>query len=229
VRVAARAGGNVRFMVLLGSKSQRVKVIRQAFDDAYVERLGGGDPQTESHFFAYFGELILIKARARRLEHAAAEDVRQETFFRVLQTLRFPGGLRRAEALGAFVNSVCNNVLKERYRDQKRHQPTQEEPAPLPDTATPNAEAQLIAEERKQLVRRVIEDLSPKDRDLLLSVVMEEREKEEVCRRLGVNRDYLRVLLHRAKNQFRTLYMERQQKAGVSDRDRVKARGAAGW
>ncbi len=214
-------------MVLLGANSLRAKVNRQAFDSAYVERLGKGDAQTEGHFFAYFGELILIKARARRLAHAVAEDVRQETFFRVLQTLRAPGGLRRAEALGAFVNSVCNNVLRERYRDQKRHQPPQEEPAPLPDHATPNAEAQLIAEERKTLVHRVIDDLPPKDRDLLLSVLMEEREKDEVCRRLGVNRDYLRVLLHRAKNQFRARYLEQEKAAGGTG-ERLRAGGSAG-
>jgi RNA polymerase sigma-70 factor (ECF subfamily) len=219
-------------MVLLGPQSLRAKVNRQGFDTAYVERLGKGDPETESHFYAYFGELILIKARARRLEHAVAEDVRQETFIRVLQTLRSPGGLRRAEALGAFVNSVCNNVLRERYRDLKRHQPPPEEPAPLADHSSPDAEAQLIAEERKRVVRRVIDDLPPKDRELLLLLVMEECEKDEVCRRLGVNREYLRVLLHRAKNKFRERYLERDgalETASGSASDRRTAGGSAGW
>ena len=39
------------------------------------------------------------------------EDARQETFVRVLTTLKQRGGLDRPETLGAFVNSVCNNVL----------------------------------------------------------------------------------------------------------------------
>ncbi len=183
-------------------------VLRHAFDSAYIERLGHGDPQTEAHFHAYFGELILIKARARRLTPALADDVRQETFLRVLRTLRSPGGLRSAESFGAFVNSVCNNVLRERGRDQKRHPTGAVEPANMPDEVTPSAEQRLITEERTRSVRLVIEGLAPKDRELLRALFMEEQGKDEVCERLGVSRDYLRVLLHRAKNQFRTHYLE---------------------
>jgi RNA polymerase sigma-70 factor (ECF subfamily) len=35
---------------------------------------------------------------------------------------------------------------------------------------------------------------------------MEEIDKDEVCRQFGVNRTYLRVLLHRAKQSFRAHY-----------------------
>ena len=76
----------------------------------------------------------------------------------------------------------------------------------------------------------MIDDLPPKDRELLQSV-LEEREKDEVCRQLGVNRDYLRVLLHRAKNQFRERYAEQEkerEKAGGSGA-RLRAGGSAGW
>lgn len=206
-------------------------VNRYAFDAAYIERLGRGDPQTEAHFYAYFGALILIKARARRLSGALAEDVRQETFLRVLRTLQAPGGLRSAPSLGAFVNSVCHNVLRERCRDQKRHEPRSVELAALPDRVAPNAEQQLISDERTRAVRRVIDDLPPRDRDLLRALFMEEREKEEVCRQLGVSRDYLRVLLHRAKNQFRAQYLERENPpAFLTDRagSRQPAQGSAG-
>lgn len=189
---------------------------KHAFDSAYVERLGRGDPQTENHFYAYFGELVRIKARARRLTPAHAEDVRQETFLRVLRTLRSPEGLRSAGALGAFVNSVCNNVLREGFRDQKKHAPPRDEPEPLPDPVTPSAEAQLIGEETKRAVQRVVDGLPAKDRELLRALFLEEREKAEVCQRLGVTRDYLRVLLHRAKNQFRTLYLRTETTGAVA-------------
>ena len=185
-------------------------MIRQGFDDEYVQRLCGGDPQTERHFSAYFGELIHIKARARRLARDLAEDIRQETFLRVVRTLRSPGGLRRAECLGAFVNSVCNNVLRERFRDMKRHRPAPEEKAPLPDHS-PSVEARLITDERRRAVRRVIDALPSKDRDLLTAVLLEEHDKDDVCRRHGVSRGYLRVLLFRAKNEFRALYSERER------------------
>jgi RNA polymerase sigma-70 factor (ECF subfamily) len=47
---------------------------------------------------------------------AAIEDVCQDTFVRVWVALRSEQGIRQPERLGAFVNSVCNNVLLEHYR-----------------------------------------------------------------------------------------------------------------
>jgi RNA polymerase sigma-70 factor (ECF subfamily) len=58
-------------------------------------------------------------------------------------------------------------------------------------------------------VRHVLDDLSERDRGLLRAVFLEERDKDEVCTELGVDRDYLRVLLHRAKGSFRTMYSKR--------------------
>jgi RNA polymerase sigma-70 factor (ECF subfamily) len=39
-------------------------------------------------------------------------------------------------------------------------------------------------------------------------VFLEERNKDEVCRDFGVDREYLRVLLHRAKQAFKSLYLK---------------------
>ena len=35
----------------------------------------------------------------------------------------------------------------------------------------------------------------------------EERDKDEICRELNVDRNYLRVLLHRAKSKFRDRFL----------------------
>jgi RNA polymerase sigma-70 factor (ECF subfamily) len=50
--------------------------------------------------------------------------------------------------------------------------------------------------------------LSGKDRNILHAVFFEQRDKDEVCRELGVSREYLRVLLHRAKQQFVAEYRQ---------------------
>jgi RNA polymerase sigma-70 factor, ECF subfamily len=57
-------------------------------------------------------------------------------------------------------------------------------------------------------IREILEELSEKDRRLLREVFLEERDKDEVCRDFGVDRDYLRVLLHRAKQSFKSLYLK---------------------
>ena len=59
--------------------------------------------------------------------------------------------------------------------------------------------------DRKQ-VQWVLAKLPAKDRKLLKAVFFEQRDKDEVCFELGVSREYLRVLLHRAKQQFMAEY-----------------------
>ena len=91
----------------------------QSFDQSYVERLQAGDFRTQEHFVAYFSELIQLKLRSRLNSPQAIEDVRQETFSRVFAALR-DGKIRQPDRLGAFVNSMCNNVLLEHYRANSR-------------------------------------------------------------------------------------------------------------
>ena len=46
------------------------------------------------------------------------------------------------------------------------------------------------------------------DGAVVLLVGLEERDKDQVCIDFGVDRDYLRVLLHRAKQSFKSLYLK---------------------
>jgi RNA polymerase sigma-70 factor, ECF subfamily len=39
--------------------------------------------------------------------------------------------------------------------------------------------------------------------------LLEERNKDEVCAEFGITREYLRVLLHRAKKSFKSRYTSR--------------------
>jgi RNA polymerase sigma-70 factor, ECF subfamily len=173
-----------------------------SFDDAYVRRLREGDPSTETHFVAYFSQLLCIKLRARYLAMDIVDDLRQETMTRVIRALRSEGGIRQPERLGAFVNSVCNNVLQEHYRASARSQPLEESHLENSGKVL-NLEGLLISEETSRNVRHVLGSLPQRDRDLIRAIFFEERDKDDVCREFGVDRDYLRVLLHRAKDKFR--------------------------
>ena len=63
-----------------------------AFTREYVERLREGDPSTEQHFVAYFDQILRIKLRARMLALETIDDLRQETYIRVIAALRTEGG-----------------------------------------------------------------------------------------------------------------------------------------
>ena len=173
-----------------------------AFDEAYVGRLREGDPSTESHFVEYFSELIQIKLRARFLAAEVVDDLRQETFARVMRSLRSEGGIRQADRLGPFVNSVCNHVLLEYYRSGLKNVPLDANHLELPDKVL-NLESLAILQETQQAVRNLLLQLPDRDQAILRAIFLDELSKDEVCKKFGVGRDYLRVLLHRAKEKFR--------------------------
>jgi RNA polymerase sigma-70 factor, ECF subfamily len=188
-----------------------------SFDESYLQRLRGGDFPTEQHFVDYFGQLLLIKLRSRLRSSQTVDDIRQETFVRVLKAVR-TGGVRSAEGLGSFVNSICNNVLQEHYRSSARSASSQDEtPLDPPDTSI-DLDGMLVAKQTREQVRHTLSMLSEKDRRLLRAIFFEEKDKDEICTDFGVDRDYLRVLLHRAKQSFRTLYEQAEQRKHVGAR-----------
>lgn len=186
------------------------------FDRAYVERLRDGDSVTERHFVSYFGQLLRIKLRARLLPAESVDELSQETFTRVMTALRKEGGIRQPERLGPFVNSICNNVLMEFYRARSRTQPLEDAHLQKTDKVL-DLEGLLVTRQTRQQVRRVLADLPDKDRELLRAIFFEEKDKDEVCRRFRVDRDYLRVLLHRAKDKFRALYLKDRSAGGAGE------------
>jgi RNA polymerase sigma-70 factor, ECF subfamily len=179
-----------------------------AFDAQYLERLQRGDVRTEQHFAAYFGQLILLKLRSRLSSMEAVEDVRQETFVRVLTLVR-DNEIRDPGQLGSMVNSVCNNVLLEHYRAKSRTTSNIDDVPEDTFVAAESIGAATESREAQQLVRRILGELPERDRRLLQLVLLEERDKDAVCAELGLSREYLRVLLHRAKRSFRFFYVQR--------------------
>ena len=177
------------------------------FDKLYVDRLRDGDSSTEQHFASYFGQILGIMIRARYLSPERIDDVRQETLVRVIATLRREGGIRQPERFGAFVNSVCKNVLREQSRDWQRTQPIQQNQLEPPDKVV-DLERVLISHETKDKVREILAEMKQRDRDLLRAIFLEEKGKDEICKDFGVDREYLRVLLHRAKERFRLSFQQ---------------------
>jgi RNA polymerase sigma-70 factor, ECF subfamily len=180
-----------------------------AFSKEYVELLRHGDPVTEQHFVAYFEQLLRIKLRSRMLTSDKVEDLRQETFIRVIAAVHKDGGVRQPERFGAFVNSICNNVLLEYYRSSAKSQPMDEVTMDIPDKIL-DLEGMLVTKQSAEQVRRILDAMPKRDRDLLRAIFLEDKEKDAVCREFGVDREYLRVLVYRAKDKFKALYEKGQ-------------------
>jgi RNA polymerase sigma-70 factor (ECF subfamily) len=67
-------------------------------------------------------------------------------------------------------------------------------------------EGLLITQETAKCVRRILEEMPEKDRKILRRLFFDDMDKDAICAEFGIDRDYLRVLVHRAKDKFRVLY-----------------------
>jgi RNA polymerase sigma-70 factor (ECF subfamily) len=75
---------------------------------------------------------------------------------------------------------------------------------------------EMLSKSTQKTVREILDKLTERDRQLLKSVFLEERDKDEVCAEFGVDREYLRVLLHRAKLSFKSFYVKHIASAASS-------------
>lgn len=172
------------------------------FDAAYLARLRARCPETRAHFGTYFTRLLTIKLRSAGVPKSGGDDIRQETLLRVLRAVE-ANKVEEPERLGPFVFSVCRNVTQEWWRDEGGSWSAENDEAfEFPDPANGPEEAVRVEETRKTAVW-VLGQVAKKDRNILVAVFLDEREKDDICQEFNVSREYLRVLVHRALRSAR--------------------------
>ena len=62
-------------------------------------------------------------------------------------------------------------------------------------------------------VRRVLASLPARDAEVLRVMFLEDVGKDEIAERFGIDRDYLRILLQRARDRFHRLYVDAEPDA----------------
>lgn len=177
------------------------------FDAAYLQALADRNEDVEQHLVAHFSRPVQGKLRHQLRSPELALDACQETFLRVFHYFRTGKTLDNPASLPGFIHKVSHNIALEFLRSHTRH-PQLAEDAPDPADTAPNPESLMVSEERKRIVRRILGNLPEKDQELLRRVFLDEEDKDKVCAQLGVDRDYLRVLLYRARVRMKTAWLQ---------------------
>jgi RNA polymerase sigma factor (sigma-70 family) len=192
------------------------------FDENYLHALKDGNKEAENHLIFHFSRSVKLKLQARLRSPELVLDARQEIFLRLLAYFRSGKTLEHPASLPGFVYTVCHNVALEFLRAHTRHDQVAEN-APEPADRAPDPESQAVTTERKQIIWKLLRELTEMDRELLRRVVLEEEDKDVICREFHVNRAYLRVLLYRARTRFKAL----SSKIASVNRSTVPTIGAA--
>ena len=137
------------------------------------------------------------------------DDIAQETLTRLLIALK-SDKVRNTAGLGAFLNGVCRNVISEYRRRSIRDEPV---PETMPEpTANSLAASDLF--EMREAIARGMEQLSARDRQVLVAYYLEEKTKDEILGVTGLTDENFRVVLCRAKERFRNIYLEQTKHRG---------------
>jgi RNA polymerase sigma-70 factor, ECF subfamily len=172
-------------------------------DIQLVANIQNGHSEAEATLYErYAARVYYLALREARSPHDA-EDVRAETFLRVLQAIR-ENNLRSPAALASFILGTARNVLHELFLRRK-----QAEKCTEPDKvelSTPSHEKHFLDSEVQRAIERTIVRLKPRERDLLRMHFYEELPPQEIARRSGIAPERVRLVKSRALKHFREFY-----------------------
>ena len=170
-----------------------------ACDVDLIERIRSGDRSAEAMLYQRYSERVYYVALKRLRSASDAEDVRSETFVRVLGAIR-EGQLRQPAAFASFCFRTLDNVASEMERHSQRTGELAFEPAAP-------AGREFLDEDVKSAIHRTIARLKPREREFLRMYYYDELPKEEIARRTGIPQERVRLLKSRTLKSFREYYL----------------------
>lgn len=172
-------------------------------DTELVTNIQNGRSESEAALYEkYSAKVYYLALKESRSAHDA-EDVRAETFLRVLLAIR-GNQVRSPTALPGFIVGVTRNVLRELYA--RRSQTGTAGNQNVPEAAAPSHEKLFLDQETQQAVKQVIERLKPRERAVLRMHYYEELPTEEIAERAAIAPERVRLVKSRALKHFREIY-----------------------
>jgi RNA polymerase sigma factor (sigma-70 family) len=163
-----------------------------------VDEIRGGNQES----IALLYSAVSDSARAqlfRSIDSQAVEDHVQEILMIVLAAIR-SGELRDPRCLMGFVRTVTRRqaaVYIRRAIVLRRRMVSMESAEPASPT-NESPEARINARERVAVVKKMLETLCERDRDILIRFYYEEQDPERICREMHLTATQFRLFKSRA-------------------------------
>lgn len=139
----------------------------------------------------------------RHLGPQDVDDTLHDTFVIVAQAIR-RGDLREPERLLGFLWTVVRRQVAARIHGcvhARGHAAAADSALKVGDHR-PDPERAAILHQREELALRVLNEVSPRDREILVRFYLCEQTQEEICRDMNLTETQFRLLKSRAKARF---------------------------
>jgi RNA polymerase sigma-70 factor, ECF subfamily len=139
----------------------------------------------------------------RQLGIQELDDKVHDTFVVVVQAIR-RGELREPERLMGFVRTIVRRQVAahiDKAVQTRREQMDLDASARVADPHG-NPEEAAIFHQKEELIRRVLAELTSRDREILTRFYLQEESQEEICSEMTLTETQFRLLKSRAKSRF---------------------------
>jgi RNA polymerase sigma factor (sigma-70 family) len=193
--------------------STRGLTVLSPTDIELVANIQNGQSEAEGALYEKYSAKVYYLALRDSKSSYDAEDVRAETFLRLIQAIR-RNQIRSADALPAFILGVTRNVLHELYARRNQAGDVVE---PSPEhLSSPSHERMLLDHEVRIAVQKTIDRLKPRERAVLRMHFYEELPTNEIAARTAIAPERVRLVKSRALKHFREIH-ERLKSAAKRD------------
>ena len=169
---------------------------------ALVERIRSGESGSMEELYDLFSKGIRFYL-CRQLGPQELDDKVHDTFLVVVQAIR-RGELREPQRLMGFVRTVVRRQVAahiDKVVHNRREQVELDATAHLADPRE-NPEQSAMFIQRADLIRRVLEELTDRDREILTRFYLREQSQDQICNEMALTETQFRLLKSRAKARF---------------------------
>ena len=151
-----------------------------------LERIYRGDRQAESDLVRQFDYIIRRKIESCvQADKDRIHDIVAEVHLAVIQSIRQKKfRMENGCSLGAYIYGITRNKISDFYKERKRHQNTEIFPQHLADTVE---DLLLERKEMELILRKELEKLHPKYRQILYLRYFKELSITEICEQLDLS------------------------------------------
>ena len=175
-------------------------------DSDLVSSVERGDEVAEAALYEKYSDRLYFLALSELHSREDAEDVRAESFIRIIQALR-QGKLRKPESLSSFVVGIALNVIRELRRQRSGTESLGDDELKVAAEGSP--ETAFLDQEVSSAINETVEHLNTREKAFLRMYYYEELSVPEIARALGIKEERLRLIKSRTLKKFRKIYQKR--------------------
>jgi RNA polymerase sigma-70 factor (ECF subfamily) len=178
-----------------------------------VEGVKRGDRVAMEELYSSFSRGVRYYF-CKHLGPADLDDRVHDAYLTVVQAIR-TGSLREPEALMGFVKTIIRRQVAAGIDEavQSRRERADFEVGSFVMDVRQNPEQEAIGRQQTQLMVQVLQEISPRDREILTRFYLHGQEQEEICQEMKLTETQFRLLKSRAKARFGDLGRKRLSSA----------------